>query len=137
MKGRIIAIDYGAKKTGLATTDPLQIIATALDTVPTPSLFEFLENYLKQEKVVTIVIGDPSAFLPFDHPNMESIQQLNSWIAMKYPEIKVDYQDESYTSIQAKEIILQSGAKKKKRRDKNLVDKISAVLILQKYLGHI
>ena len=137
MKGRILAVDYGSKKCGIAATDPLQIIVTPLGTIPTAELRAYLKKYMESESVVKIVLGDPSAHLSFQHKNIESLTELKIWIQKHYPKIDIDHQDESFTSIEAKEIILLSGAKKKKRRDKNLVDTVSAVLILQKYLGHI
>ena len=136
MKGRIIGIDYGLKRTGIAVTDPLQIIVTPLKTIPTQELLAFLNHYILNEVVVKIVIGDPSEGLPPDHPNLQAIKKLEQNLKQQWPDIQLDYQDESYTSQRAKEIILKSGVKKKKRRDKSLVDKISAVLILQAYLGH-
>ena len=137
MKGRILAIDFGSKKCGIAATDPLQIIVTPIGTIPTADLHKYLREYIDSENVVKIVIGDPSAYLPFQHKNLQSLAELEKWIQKHYPKIEIAHQDESFTSLEAKEIILRSGAKKKKRRDKNLVDTVSAVLILQKYLRHI
>lgn len=131
---RIMAIDYGTKRTGIAVSDPLQIIATGLDTVATHDLFDFLERYFKEEEVETIVIGEPL------HPDGQPAQIAHLVIGFErkirklYPDKTVLLQDERYTSQEAKAIILQSGAKKKKRREKGLVDKISAVLILQEYM---
>lgn len=137
MKGRILAIDYGSKKCGIAATDPLQIIVTPLGTVPTAALHKYLKEYMESERVEKIVLGDPSAHLSFQHKNIQALSALKEWIQNHFPKIDIDHQDESFTSLEAKEIILRSGAKKKKRRDKNLVDTVSAVLILQKYLRHI
>jgi len=131
---RIISIDYGGKRTGLAVTDPLQIIATGLDTVATKELWEYLQSYISQEEVSEIIMGEPrhkdgnpTHLTPEIHKFAEKLNK-------KYPDIPITFVDESFSSVRAKEIILKSGAKKKKRRDKALVDKISAVLLLQEYL---
>jgi putative Holliday junction resolvase len=137
MKGRILAVDYGSKRTGLAVTDPLEIIVSPLDTVPTESLIQYFENYFSAEKVYKIVIGDPSDGLPEDHPNLKAIKKLVQSIKEKWPNLDIVHHDEAFTSEKAKEIIFKSGVKKMKRRNKALIDKISAVLILQDYLGHI
>jgi putative Holliday junction resolvase len=131
---RIMAIDYGTKKTGIAVTDPLHIVITGLDTVPTEKLTAFLESYFQQEEVSTIVLGMPH------HPDGQPaqiapvIRKFGEGLKKKFPDMTVAWQDESYTSVEAREIILQSGARKKKRRDKNLVDKVSATLILRAYM---
>lgn len=131
---RILAIDYGTKKTGLAVSDPLQIIATGLDTIATKDLYDFIASYLREEEVETIVIGEP---LHADG-NPAQIHHLVVGVKRKleksYPNIQVVFQDERYTSEEAKEIIRKSGLKKKKRKDKMLVDKVSAMLILQDYM---
>lgn len=131
---RILAIDYGTKRTGLAVTDPLQIIATGLDTVPTASIWAYLQAYVAQEEVERFVVGEP--MYPDGNPAqiagevkgfVRKLQQL-------FPDIPVSMQDERYTSEDAKAAIRQSGLGQKKRRDKALVDKIAAVIILQQYL---
>ncbi|MCO6476925.1 MAG: Holliday junction resolvase RuvX [Phaeodactylibacter sp.] len=131
---RILAIDYGTKRTGLAVTDPLQIIASGLDTVATQELEDYLQQYLEREEVETIVVGEP--LYPDGKP--AQIHHLVVGFVRKlkklFPDIEVVTHDERYSSEEAKQVILQSGAKKKKRRDKGLVDKVSAVLILQDYL---
>lgn len=131
---RILAIDYGTKRIGVAVTDPLQIIANGLDTVPTEQIFEFLKNYLATEEVETIVVGEPMHLDGTPAQLAPQIGQFKKKLNELFPEVQVVSQDERFTSEDAKRIILQSGAKKKKRRDKALVDKISAVLILQEYL---
>ncbi len=129
-----MAIDYGTKRTGIAVTDPLQIIPGGLDTLPTAELFEFLERYLSEEEVETIVVGEP--LYPDGKP--AQIHHLVVGFVRKlkklFPGIEVVMQDERYTSEDAKRIIRQSGAKKKKRREKALVDQVSATLILRDYL---
>lgn len=129
-----MAIDYGVKRAGLAVTDPLQIVPVGLDTVPTPELLEFLKRYLSEEEVETIVVGEPL------HPDGQpaQIHHLVVGFVRKlkklFPGIEVVMHDERYTSKDAKRIIRQSGAKKKKRREKELVDKVSATLILRDFL---
>jgi len=134
---RILGIDYGTKRIGIATTDPLQIIASGLTTVATKDIFTFLEEYLSQEEVECIVVGEPlnedGTPSQIHHFVVGFIRKLKKI----YPDIKIETQDERYTSRDAKRIILQSGAKKKKRRDKALVDKVSAGLILQAYMDRI
>jgi putative holliday junction resolvase len=132
---RIMGIDYGTKRTGIAVTDPLQIIASGLTTVPTQELFDFIEKYLKEEEVEAIVVGEP--FYPDGNPAQLAphVKGFVNQLRKQHPEVQVFMQDESYTSQAAKQIILQSGAKRKKRRDKSLVDKVSAALILEDFLN--
>ncbi len=132
--GRIMSIDYGKKRTGVAVSDPLQMIATGLDTVDTKNLFDFLAIYFDQETVEEIVVGEP---LLENGQAAQNLPRVHTFIAQfkeKYPSIKVTLQDERYTSREAKRTIIQSGINKKKRRDKSLVDKIAAVIILQQYI---
>lgn len=131
---RILAIDYGTKKTGLAVSDPLQIIATGLDTIPTKDLYDFIEKYTSEEEVETIVLGEP--LYPDGNPAQihHLVVGVKRKLEKRYPKMEVVFQDERYTSEEAKEIIRKSGLKKKKRKDKMLVDKVSAVLILQDYM---
>ena len=134
---RILSIDYGTKRTGLAVTDPLQIIVTGLDTVPADRLLDFLQQYCAAEEVEKFVVGEPM----HEDDNPTQIAHLVLGFTRKlnklFPHIPVVMHDERFSSSDAKRIILESGAKKKKRQDKSLVDKISAVLILQDYLGHL
>ena len=131
---RILGIDYGSKRVGIAVTDPLQIISSGLTTVATKDIFTFLEKYLKEEAVECIVVGEPlkedGTPAQIAHLVVGFVRKLKEL----YPDIKIASQDERYTSRDAKKIILQSGAKKKKRQDKSLVDKVSAALILQAYM---
>ncbi len=131
---RILSIDYGQKRTGLAVTDPLQIIANGLDTVPTTDLQEWLFRYIATETVVEVVIGYPKHTDGTPTALVPAIEKLKETLVKQFPELLVSYVDESFTSYEARQIILKSGARRKKRRDKGLVDKISAVLILQNYL---
>ncbi len=129
-----MAIDYGTKRVGVAVTDTLQIIANGLDTVPTAEIYDFLTTYMQTEEVECMVVGEP---LDLDGNPTDVSHHVVGFVRKVeklFPNIKVVKQDERFTSVDAKRIILESGAKKKKRRDKTLVDKISAVLILQEYL---
>jgi putative holliday junction resolvase len=131
---RVLGIDYGTKRTGIATTDPEQIIASGLTTVETPKLKDWLKEYLVAETVETIVVGLPL------HEDGNPAQIANivdsfvAWLKSKFPEITIERMDERYSSRLAKEAILLSGAKKQKRRDKALVDKISASIILNDWM---
>lgn len=131
---RIMGIDYGTKKTGIAVTDSLQIICSGLDTIPTLSLYDFIKNYLETEEVEKIVVGMPL----HEDGNPAQIAHLVVGFIRKlrklYPAIEVVEWDERGSSKAAKEVILLSGTKKSKRRDKSLVDKIAAALILQDYM---
>lgn len=134
---RILSIDYGRKRCGVAATDPLQIIVSPVDTIATHLLFDYLTNYMLTEEVEKIVFGRPTHADGNETFLMNDIGSFVNRIKKKYSDIEIDYQDESFTSLEAKNIIMLSGAKKKKRRDKELVDRVSAVIILQKYLKHI
>lgn len=129
-----MAIDYGTKRTGLAVTDPLQIIPQPLETLPTGGLFDYLAKYLSEEEVEQIIIGMPL------HPDGNPAQIAHLVVGFErklrklYPAMNIQFWDERYTSVEAKEIILRSGANKKKRRDKSLVDQVAASLILRDYL---
>ena len=130
---RILAIDYGTKRTGLAVTDPLQIIASGLETVATHQLLVYLQKYLDAEEVETILIGEPKHLDGNPTKLVPEIKALGRKIEKLYA-VPVIFRDERYTSEMAKEVILKSGIKKKKRRDKSLVDKVAAAIILQEYL---
>lgn len=131
---RILAIDFGLKRTGIAVTDPLKIIASGLTTIPTAEALDFLQRYCAEEPVECFVVGlplypdgNPAQIAPQAEAFAERLRKL-------FPEIKVVRQDERNTSVDAKRIILQSGIKKQKRRDKALVDKVAAALILEQYM---
>jgi putative Holliday junction resolvase len=132
---RILAIDFGKKRTGLAVTDPLQIIVNPLPTIETEILMNFLNQYTRAEEVEKIVIGQPGGDGLGSHID-EEINFLFKELKRNFPQISIVLHDENFTSVRAKEILLLT-AKKSQRRDKKLVDKISAVLILQSYLQHI
>ncbi len=134
--GRWMAIDYGTKRTGIAVTDPLRIIASGLTTVPTKELLPFLESYLNGEEVDRIILGEPFHMNGDPAQLYEQIHQYGIFLSRKFPNVTIDFWDERLSSEKAKEIILQSGAKKKKRQDKALVDQVSASVILLEYLEH-
>ena len=132
---RILSIDYGKKRTVLAVTDPLQIIANGLATVLTSTLFQYLEKYIQDEQVERIVIGKP--IQPNGQPseNLARVENFfNRW-RKAHPEVPIEYYDERFTSVLAHRAMIDGGVKKKVRRDnKGLVDEISATIILQDYL---
>ena len=131
---RILAIDFGLKRCGIAVTDPLRIIASGLTTVETKEVMNFLKNYCTTEEVACFVIGLP---LLFDGSPAEIAEEADDFAAKvqkMFPEKPVHRFDERYTSKEASKIILQSGVKKMKRRDKGLVDKIAAALILEYFM---
>jgi putative Holliday junction resolvase len=131
---RIVAIDYGSKRCGIAATDPLQLIASGLDTVNRGELLQFLEAYLKKEEVECLVIGLPLR-LNNELSAVESdIQKLIEQLKKKYPQLRIEREDERFTSKLAFDSMLKGGVKKKKRRDKALIDKVSATIILQSYM---
>jgi putative Holliday junction resolvase len=134
---RILSIDYGGKRTGLAVTDPLQIIVTALDTVPTVDLWLYLQAYLQAEEVEAIVFGRPTHNDGTTTELYSQIVGLQRKVGKAYPAIKIEEQDEAFSSSEAMDIMILSGMRKKQRRDKAVVDRISAVIILQRFLGHI
>lgn len=132
---RILSIDYGKKRTGLAVTDPLQIIAGGLGTVETSVLFEYIEAYIQREQVERIVIGKPMQPNGQPSENMVRVENFfNRW-RKAHPEIPIEYYDERFTSVLAHRAMIDGGVKKKTRREnKGLVDEISATIILQDYL---
>ena len=131
---RILSIDYGKKRTGLAVTDPLQIIAGGLATVSTSELFDWLKAYMAKEPVERIVIGEPRQPNGEPSENLQRVQQfVNRW-RKAVPEVPIEYYDERFTSVPAHQAMLTGGLKKKARQDKALVDEISATIILEDYL---
>lgn len=135
--GRIIAIDYGRKRTGLAVTDPLRIIANALETVDTKQLEKYLADYFSKNDVDIIVLGKPSQMNGEPSETMRYIEPLAGRLRHAYPEKKVVLYDERFTSVMAHRTMLESGIGKMARRDKALVDRISATIILQSYMDSI
>ncbi len=131
---RILSIDYGKKRTGLAVTDPLQLIAGGLATVASHELFDYLRSYVEREQVERIVIGEPRQPNGQPSENLQRVQQfVNRW-RKAVPQIPIEYYDERFTSVLAHQAMIDGGLKKKARQDKALVDEISATIILQDYL---
>ncbi len=132
--GRIVAIDYGRKRTGLAVTDTLQLIAGGLATVPSGEVVAYLAKYSAHEPVERFIVGQPKQLNNEPSENMQYVEAFVSHLKRTLPEIPVEYYDERFTSVMAHQAMLDGGLKKKKRQDKGLVDEISAVIILQAYL---
>lgn len=132
--GRILAIDFGVKRTGLAVSDPLRIIAGALETVDTKQLESYIKQYCSQNDVSTIVVGKPSQMNGAPSETMRYIEPLVGRLRHAYPDKEVVLYDERYTSILAQRTIRESGIGKMARRDKALVDKVAATIILQSYM---
>lgn len=132
---RILAIDYGTKRTGLAVTDSLQITPGALDTVPTHQLLDFLEEYMAHEEVGTIVLGKPTRMDATPSATWVEIQALSQRLQQRFPSVRLEYVDERFTSVLAQQAIRQASiGKQRRQQDKGLVDRISATIILQSYL---
>ena len=134
--GRIIAIDYGRKRVGLAVTDPLRIIATGLETVPAAQTINYLQEYLSKNSVDTFLVGYPKQM---NNEFSEAIQYIDPFIAKlkkEFPNVPVVLADERFTSKMAMRTMIEGGMKKTDRRDKAMVDKISAVIMLQSYLEY-
>ncbi len=131
---RILSIDYGKKRTGIAVTDPLQIIANGLATVSTSELLSYLKDYLSREQVERIIIGRPMQTNGQPSENLQRVEQfVNRW-KKEMPDVPVEYVDERFTSVLAHQAMIDGGLRKKARQDKALVDKISATIILEDYL---
>ena len=131
---RILSIDYGKKRTGLAVTDPLQIIAGGLATVATAELFQYLNDYIAREPVERIVIGEPRQPNGQPSENLQRVQQfVNRWKKAR-PDVPIEFFDERFTSVLAHQAMLDGGLKKKARQNEALVDEISATIILQDYM---
>ncbi|MBQ0034293.1 MAG: Holliday junction resolvase RuvX [Bacteroidales bacterium] len=132
--GRILAIDYGRKRTGLAVTDPLRITAGPLETVLTHELEQWLTAYLQKEQVDTVVIGHPMQLSGEDSESMTYIQPFMNRFRKLFPSIPLVQFDERFTSVLAHRAMIDGGMKKKQRQDKAVVDKIAACIILEDYL---
>lgn len=131
---RILCIDYGKKRTGIAVTDPLQIIATGLTTVDSPELIPFLKKYFQLEVVERIVIGDPKNLDDSDTHATPLVQDIIKKLKKEFPQMPIEKVDERFTSKMAKEAMLEMGLKKKDRRNKRTVDEIAATIMLQEYM---
>ncbi|MDF9831527.1 Holliday junction resolvase RuvX [Parabacteroides sp. PF5-6] len=132
--GRILAIDYGRKRTGLAVTDPLQLIANGLTTVASHELVAYLKDYVSRESIDLFVVGLPKQMNNQPSENMKYIEVFVKHLKRALPDIPVAYYDERFTSVMAHQAMIDGGLRKKKRQDKALVDEISAVIILQAYM---
>lgn len=133
--GRILALDYGTKRVGIAATDEFQIIASPLDTVHSKDLVQYLIAYVQKNEVEVIVVGEPKTLSNLPTDSTKVIDEFVVHLGRKIPSIRVERVDERFTSVMAKQSILMAGAGKKKRQDKGLVDAVSATLILQSYLS--
>jgi putative Holliday junction resolvase len=131
---RIISIDYGSKRTGLAVTDPLQIIATGLTTVESKQLIPFLKDYFAREEVELIIIGEPKNWDDTDTHATPLVEKCIKQLEKNFPKIPIKKVDERYTSKMAKDAMLEMGLKKMQRRNKKLVDEIAATILLQEYM---
>jgi len=134
---RIISIDYGTKRTGLAVTDPLQIIATGLTTVESKQLIPFLKDYFAREEVELIIIGEPKNWDDTDTHATPLVEKIIKQLEKIFPKIPIKKVDERYTSKMAKDAMLEMGLKKMQRRNKKLVDEIAATILLQEYMRRI
>jgi len=132
--GRLLAIDYGKKRTGIAVSDPLQIIANGLTTVKTSEIFDFLRDYLQKEEVSAIVVGLPKQMSGKMSENMQRVEAFVNKLRQKYPSVPIEYFDERFSSKMAHKAMIDGGLKKKDRQNKALVDEISATIILQGYM---
>lgn len=132
--GRILAIDYGRKRCGIATTDPLKIIATAVGTVRSFELLRFLKKYMQEQEVEAIVVGEPKQMDATPSESAKFIEPFVKKLRLAYPDLRIERVDERFTSKIAQQAILDAGLKKKQRQNKELVDSVSAVLILQTYM---
>ena len=134
---RIISIDYGAKRTGLAVTDPLQIISTGLTTVESKQLIPFLKDYFAREEVELIIIGEPKNWDDTDTHATPLVEKIIKQLEKNFPKIPIKKVDERYTSKMAKDAMLEMGLTKMQRRNKKLVDEIAATIMLQEYMRQI
>ncbi|MBK7883058.1 MAG: Holliday junction resolvase RuvX [Chitinophagaceae bacterium] len=134
---RILAIDYGGKRTGIAVTDPLQIIAIGLTTIESKDLIPFLKKYFLQETVELVIIGLPKNWDESDTHGTPLVEAAIKKLAKEFPQVPLKTVDERYTSKMAKSAMIEMGMKKKDRRDKKLVDEIAATIMLQEYLQSI
>ena len=135
--GRVLALDYGKRRIGVAATDELQLIASGLTTVLTPEIFNFLKNYVSEEKVDRFIVGEPKQMDNTPSESEALIEPFLNKLEKLFPDIPIERQDERFSSKMAFQTMIDSGLSKKKRRNKALVDEISATIILQAYLNRI
>ena len=132
--GRILAIDYGKKRTGLAVSDPMKLIAGGLTTLPSPSIIPFLKEYVRKENVELFLLGEPRQMNYQPSENMERVIDFRKKLESEIPSVEIRMVDERFTSLLAHQAMLKGGLKKKDRQNKELVDELSAVILLQSYL---
>jgi putative Holliday junction resolvase len=132
---RILAIDYGIKRTGIAVTDDFQIIASGLTTIPSETAITFLKEYFSKENVAKVLIGEPKQMNGQPSESNEIIEKFVSKFKEEFPEMKLERSDERFTSKMAFQTMIDSGLKKKQRQNKGLVDEIAATIMLQDYLS--
>ncbi|SEA20711.1 putative holliday junction resolvase [Arachidicoccus rhizosphaerae] len=133
---RILCIDYGGKRTGLAVTDPMQIIASALTTIPTPELMNYLKSYMQTEAVEKILIGMPLNWDESDTDATNMVKRAITKLKKNFPDLPIETVDERYSSKMASQAMVAMGMKKKERQKKGNTDQIAATIMLQEYLGH-
>lgn len=131
---RILAIDYGLKRTGIAVTDELQLIASGLTTIPSETALDFLKDYFAKEKVERVIIGDPKQMNGQPSQSAPLIEAFVEKFRKQFPDMQLERADERFTSKMAFQTMIDSGLKKKQRQDKALIDEISATILLQDYL---
>ena len=135
--GRILALDYGAKRTGVAVSDPLQMIAGPLDTVATRELVPFLKRYMAAQEVERIVVGKPLQMDGTPSASFAGVEPLVARLRREFSGVEIVYYDERFTSVLAHRAMIAGGVPKMQRRDKGLVDRISATIILQNYMDSV
>ena len=132
--GRIVALDYGKKRTGIAVSDPLKIIAGGLTTLPSKEIIGFLKHYIAENTVDLFILGDPCQMNYEPSENKERVLKFKEHLNQSFPDIEIQMIDERFTSLLAHQAMIQGGLKKKDRRNKALVDELSATILLQSFL---
>lgn len=133
---RILSIDYGQKRTGIAVTDDFQIIASGLTTIPSTDIIAFLKTYFSKENVETVIIGEPKQMNGLPSESTEIIENFITQFHTEFPNMKMERVDERFTSKMAFQTMIESGLKKKQRQNKGLIDEIAATILLQDYLNY-
>jgi putative Holliday junction resolvase len=133
---RILSIDYGQKRTGIAVTDDFQIIASGLTTIPSTDIIPFLKTYFSKENVETVIIGEPKQMNGLPSESTEIIENFITQFHTEFPNMKMERVDERFTSKMAFQTMIDSGLKKKQRQNKGLIDEIAATILLQDYLNY-
>ncbi|WP_396198661.1 Holliday junction resolvase RuvX [Flavobacterium sp.] len=133
---RILSIDYGQKRTGIAVTDDFQIIASGLTTIPSTDIIAFLKTYFSKENVETVIIGEPKQMNGLPSESTEIIENFITQFHTEFPNMKMERVDERFTSKMAFQTMIDSGLKKKQRQNKGLIDEIAATILLQDYLNY-